>query len=786
MKKRKNLEKTGKAFLSVLIIFSLIFNLNFGWNIMKAQAAGKVETIKISEMAINTVIYKGSTVKNDTGSEWTLTFDAGYTAEVPAQCSVSVPANGSIVINEQYVDGNTVYSNQGYWYIVYSAGTQYGFFPATDEQVAANSVYTITFNAQGGTLSNTVMETEKGGKFAELPTPEREGYEFLGWYTESSGGTKITTNYGFTANTTVYAQWRQLHIHSYELVPEVQATCTTDGTQAHYKCSDESCGKLFTDRTDSSETTLEALKISSTGHTWNYSANKNVITVNCNNEGCTYNTSGVTLILEAEDMIYSGDNYQGASITENHITSVTQDDVPDIYYAGTGSTEYSSSTTAPTEIGTYEATATLGTVTAKAPFEIAAQSYNITVSNNGNGTASASAEKAAAGTEITLSATANSGYHFKEWQVISGGVTITDNKFTMLEGDVEVKAIFEKNLEDSQPATKNDVEKCAEAKRIAENVIAGFTATNATTKEDIINAVKTKIDKLGYGITVKMDYFNNTNATETVKGGVTGTIKLTLNGTTVKVPVSIVIAKLTSTPTTPAPESSGKVENSTNIKDNAFSTNLNETPEELNDKVLTDAEKQRVMNGEYAKIYLKVTDISDKVSEDDKEKIETAKGDAELGMYIDISLYKQIGNDKATKVTNTKGTVVITVKIPENLINKDSSVTRTYQIVRVHNGKTEVINCKYDAKTGTIIFETDAFSTYALVYKDSTKSTDADTNTNTNTNSKSSDNAGSSNTGVVKLSVPKTGDSSNLILWLALIAISSAGMVYFGRKKKMW
>ena len=75
--------------------------------------------------------------------------------------------------------------------------------------------------------------------------------------------------------------------------------------------------------------------------------------------------------------------------------------------------------------------------------------FTITVKTDGNGTASASPDKAVAGTEIRLTATPNTGYHFKEWQVISGGVTIKDNKFTMPNDNVEVKAIFEK---DAPPA----------------------------------------------------------------------------------------------------------------------------------------------------------------------------------------------------------------------------------------------------------------------------------------------------------------------------------------------
>ena len=74
-----------------------------------------------------------------------------------------------------------------------------------------------------------------------------------------------------------------------------------------------------------------------------------------------------------------------------------------------------------------------------------AAEHTVTVTNDGNGTASASHAKAVAGTEITLTATPNTGYHFKEWQVMSGGVTIKDDKFLMPNGNVEVKAIFEKD-----------------------------------------------------------------------------------------------------------------------------------------------------------------------------------------------------------------------------------------------------------------------------------------------------------------------------------------------------
>ena len=69
------------------------------------------------------------------------------------------------------------------------------------------------------------------------------------------------------------------------------------------------------------------------------------------------------------------------------------------------------------------------------------------ISPDGNGTASASPAKAVGGTEITLTATPKDGYRFKEWQVVSpAGLVITNNKFTMPDSNVEVKAIFEEDV----------------------------------------------------------------------------------------------------------------------------------------------------------------------------------------------------------------------------------------------------------------------------------------------------------------------------------------------------
>ena len=65
----------------------------------------------------------------------------------------------------------------------------------------------VTFDGNGGTPSVGSMTTTDQ-KLTSLPSASRSGsYSFDGWYTEKSGGTKITTATVFHANTTVYAHW---------------------------------------------------------------------------------------------------------------------------------------------------------------------------------------------------------------------------------------------------------------------------------------------------------------------------------------------------------------------------------------------------------------------------------------------------------------------------------------------------------------------------------------------------------------------------------------------------
>lgn len=68
--------------------------------------------------------------------------------------------------------------------------------------------YTVTFDANGGSVTPANATTGADGTLASLPTPTRNGsYSFSGWYTEVSGGTIVDTATVFTADTTIYAKW---------------------------------------------------------------------------------------------------------------------------------------------------------------------------------------------------------------------------------------------------------------------------------------------------------------------------------------------------------------------------------------------------------------------------------------------------------------------------------------------------------------------------------------------------------------------------------------------------
>ena len=68
---------------------------------------------------------------------------------------------------------------------------------------------TVTFNANGGTVTPAEQTVTYGSTYGELPTLTREGYTFAGWFTKKDGGTQVTKETVVTtvADHTLYAHW---------------------------------------------------------------------------------------------------------------------------------------------------------------------------------------------------------------------------------------------------------------------------------------------------------------------------------------------------------------------------------------------------------------------------------------------------------------------------------------------------------------------------------------------------------------------------------------------------
>lgn len=145
--------------------------------------------------------------------EWTLSFDANGGSNAPEQITcktgeaISVPDN---------VPVNAGYRFLGWALTADAVAAQYqpGDSLQLLDDLTLNAVwqaehYTVTFDADGGTLPFTSKSVLFGQPYGELPTPTMENNEFLGWYTAADEGTAITAEdlVQITENQTFYARW---------------------------------------------------------------------------------------------------------------------------------------------------------------------------------------------------------------------------------------------------------------------------------------------------------------------------------------------------------------------------------------------------------------------------------------------------------------------------------------------------------------------------------------------------------------------------------------------------
>ena len=90
-------------------------------------------------------------------------------------------------------------------------------------------VFAVTFNANGGTVSQTSKTVYYGSAFGDLPTPSRSGFTFLGWYLND---TKVTSDtvLSIAQDVTLRARWQS----GWVLASSAPSDATINGTKWSY------------------------------------------------------------------------------------------------------------------------------------------------------------------------------------------------------------------------------------------------------------------------------------------------------------------------------------------------------------------------------------------------------------------------------------------------------------------------------------------------------------------------------------------------------------------------
>lgn len=136
--------------------------------------------------------------------------------------------------------------------------------------------------------------------------------------------------------------------------------------------------------------------------------------------------------------------------------------------------------------------------------------------------------------------------------------------------------------------------------------------------------------------------------------------------------------------------------------------------------------------------------------------IQSVLGNNVIGQYLNLNLTLKISGRADRQITDLSAPMYIAITIPQNLVNHDSSIERTYRIVRIHDGVATLIDGNYDAATNQFTFATDGFSTYALVYED----------VNTTLTGRS----------------PKTGDNSMWMVWTLILCAGCSILFAAGKR----
>ncbi len=138
---------------------------------------------------------------------YTVTFDAGEGATSPNAQTVT---SGEKATKPSPDPTRTGYTFAG-WFAE-GAETAYDFDAAVTEDLTLTArwtanTYTVTFNANGGTVATESKDVTFDAAYGELPTPTRTGYDFAGWQDKSGNKVTASTVFSTADDVTLTAQW---------------------------------------------------------------------------------------------------------------------------------------------------------------------------------------------------------------------------------------------------------------------------------------------------------------------------------------------------------------------------------------------------------------------------------------------------------------------------------------------------------------------------------------------------------------------------------------------------
>ena len=122
----------------------------------------------------------------------------------------------------------------------YSGDATYASSASASQSLAILSTFTITYNANGGSVGTASATYTPGGSALVLPTPTRTSYSLDGWYSSSSLATKIGNagdNYTPSDARTVYAKWVQTSLFGMGANTKIGSITTSDGVSNSYSAS---------------------------------------------------------------------------------------------------------------------------------------------------------------------------------------------------------------------------------------------------------------------------------------------------------------------------------------------------------------------------------------------------------------------------------------------------------------------------------------------------------------------------------------------------------------------